>query len=95
MSRIDHAGKARQILAEIPDGATEAETMAWCAEAQVHAQLAIAEQQRVGNMIALMASAARGVSDQIHSVQAYMEMFNRLNPQVSKALGLNEGENDE
>ena len=51
----------------------------------------LVEQQRVGNMIALMESAARGVADQIHSVQDYMEMFNRLNPQVIKALGLNEG----
>ena len=51
----------------------------------------LVEQQRVGNMIALMASAARGVAEQTHSVQGYMEMFNRLNPQVIKALGLNEG----
>ena len=55
----------------------------------------LVEQQRVCNMIALMASAARGVADRTHSVQDYMEMFNRLNPQVIKALGLSEGERDD
>ena len=51
----------------------------------------LVEQQRVGNMIALMTAAARGVAEQTHSVQDYMEMFNRINPQVIKALGLSEG----
>lgn len=55
----------------------------------------LVEQQRVGNMIAVMASAARGVADQTYSVQDYMEMFNRLNPQVIKSLGLNEGGTDD
>ena len=99
--RFDHAAEARLRILDAEyeytrDGGPIRENVSdWLALAQVHATLALAEQQRVGNMIALMASAARGVADQIHSVQDYMEMFNRLNPQVIKALGLNEGGNDE
>ena len=51
--RIDHAAKARQVLAEIPANVTSVTTTAWCAEALVHAQLAVAEQLRIGNEIAL------------------------------------------
>lgn len=88
MTRIDHAGKARQILAEIPDGATEAGTMAWCAEAQVHAQLAIVEQQRIGNLIAVMANALAGVGAGEHSTAEYVRLHQRINPQILAALGL-------
>ena len=105
MTRIDHAGKARQILAEIPDGATEAGTMAWCAEAQVHATLAIAEQARVANIISL--SVKQGLS---HDVKAWVSSWDEelnaegeltkieLRPDIAAALGLTagqEGKNDE
>lgn len=91
MTRIDHAGKARQILAEIPDGATEAGTMAWCAEAQVHATLALVEQQRIANLIAM------------HQSTFPPEMLDRdgwfaAQKEIVAALGLTagqEGTNDE
>lgn len=51
--RIDHAAKAEQIIAETPEQLSSAALSAWFAEAQVHATLALAEQQRVANLIAL------------------------------------------
>lgn len=94
--RIDHAAESRKHIGWVHDwqtreGDTPETGTSNALIAQVHATLALVEQQRVGNMIALMASAARGVANQTHSVQDYMEMFNRINPQVIKALGLNEG----
>lgn len=89
--RIDHYAAAVGMLKDA-QAAQDLSVVGIIAQgAQVHATLALVEQQRVGNMIALMASAARGVAEQTHSVQGYMEMFNRINPQVIKALGLSEG----
>ena len=52
MSRIDHAAVAHEILAHTPTngGVTYSD---WMAEAQVHATLALVEQQRIANLIAL------------------------------------------
>lgn len=96
MTRIDHAGKARQILAEIPDGATEAGTMAWCAEAQVHATLALVEQQRIANLIALAApQPGIGTGGEV-SLPSWMPAtdgkiaYMRLRPEIADALGMEE-----
>lgn len=110
MTRIDHAGKARQILAEIPDGATEAGAMAWCAEAQVHATLALVEQQRIANLIALANSnhpsmEAQVAEDAVDALTHWNDHENtdmggwrELRPDIAAALGLTagqEGKNDE
>ena len=93
--RIDHVAEAWEVWR---DGKARGHPDARdnpAHESLLHMVNALVEQQRVGNMIALLATAARGVAEQTHSVQDYMEMFNRLNPQVIKGLGLNEGENDD
>ena len=108
MTRIDHAGKARQILAEIPDGATEAGTMAWCAEAQVHAQLAMVEQARIANLIALStpqeligggeASVPSWAVEPKPGWKNIGQQEIKLRPDIAAALGLTagqEGDNDE
>lgn len=94
--RIDHAGKARQILAEIPEGATEAGTMAWCAEAQVHATLAVAEQLRIANLIALATpQPGIGTGGEV-SLPSWMPeaggkiAYMRLRPEIADALGMEE-----
>lgn len=54
-TRIDHAAKANTILNNIrPDEIADVETPNWFAWAQVHATLALVEQQRIANVIALM-----------------------------------------
>lgn len=50
--QIDHARKARRVLAQA-DGQTLEKASALLAEAQVHATLALVEQQRLANIIAL------------------------------------------
>ena len=94
--RIDHAGKARQILAEIPEGATEAGTMAWCAEAQVHATLAVAEQLRIANLIALATpQPGIGTGGEV-SLPSWIPAtdgkiaYMRLRPEIADALGMEE-----
>lgn len=70
------------------------------AVAQVKATLALAEQQRIaneqsraGNLIACMSAAANGVAQGIHSVSDYLLMWQKVNPEIMRILGL-EKEND-
>lgn len=82
--RIDHVAEARHLLANYPGVVGNRPFDV----AHVHATLALVEQQRIANLVALMTSAARGVSDNTVSVQDYMKMFEKLNPQVMEGLGL-------
>lgn len=86
--RTDHARMARWFLNDIPDDADDRTTRSYCAEAQVHATLALAEQQRIGNLIAIMASAAVGVANRTTAREDYIALYRQINPQILEALGL-------
>ena len=55
MTRIDHAKEARRALRAAAETPSDVETVAdpWILSAQVHATLALVEQQRIANLIAL------------------------------------------
>ena len=63
MSRIDHAAVAHDILAHTPTngGVTYSD---WMIEAQAHATLALVEQQRIANLIALSNSTSEVLEGQ-------------------------------
>ena len=95
--RIDHATEAMNFL-----GATVIDTHGdddrKVAIAQVHATLALVEQQRIADLIGVMANALVGVGAGEHSTAEYVRLHQRINPQILAALGLTagqEGENDE
>lgn len=92
--RIDHAAEARQCLGLIADIGYASDhgyrKQEYLAEAHVHATLALVEQQRAANIIAVMSSAARSVAEGTHSIADYLAMFQRLNPEVARILGIGE-----
>ena len=54
-ARVDHAASARTILSHIkPDELGGVDAADWLATAQVHATLALVEQQRVANLLLLI-----------------------------------------
>lgn len=87
--RIDHAAKAEQIVAETPSKITELEAVSWFAEAQVHATLALVEQQRIANLIALEAQCT-GEADQALYIETGPEWgaVRELRPDIKAALGI-------
>jgi hypothetical protein len=90
--RIDHATNAKAILAN-----TKPEefgtTANWLAAAQVHATLALVEQQRIANLIA-MATQPGGGHDVAYEALVYTEDENgwpviyQVRPEIKEALGL-------
>ena len=93
--RIDHAAVAHDILAHVPTngGVTYSD---WMAEAQAHATLALVEQQRIANLIAL----ADG--DTHLSTTAYLQLAveagihpAEFRPDIAAALGIETGAGDE
>lgn len=91
--RIDHAAEASKVAKPlVSDPYTSRET--WLAEAQLHATLALVEQQRIANLIAL------SVGDWDHG-QAVDALVVRpqmgadpypLRPEIAAALGIEQGE---
>lgn len=85
--RIDHAAEAMNFL-----GATVIDTHGdddrKVAIAQVHATLALAEQQRFANIIAALELVATGVDAKRHNVADYDELHSELMPDVIAGLGL-------
>lgn len=99
-ARIDHAGWANgfitdalapfdpnepEIDGDVRDTATPAENLAF---AQVHATLALVEQQRIANLIAIMTNAARQVGEGTASGPDFAALYSKLNPLIEEALGL-------
>ena len=92
--RIDHAAKARYWLPQKGDGITPNHV----AVAQVHATLALVEQQRIANLIAL-AKPMKVISEgdmevsvpvvEIAPEKGGMRSV-RINPDIAAALGLEE-----
>ena len=91
--RIDHVAEANRLLSEIAPFQTQHLEVAMTT-AQVHATLALVEQQRIANLIAIMAMALQGVGAGEHSRDEYVRLHQKINPQIVEVLGLNEGEND-
>lgn len=58
------------------------------AQAQAHATLALAEQQRIANLIAIGANAGQMVAAGIGSVESYLDVYKKINPQITEGLGL-------
>lgn len=66
--RIDHAQLAATLRNNIrPDEMADEDTGNWLAAAQVHATLALVEQQRIANLIQLMHVPVGGLSEEIKS----------------------------
>jgi hypothetical protein len=82
-ARIDHAAEARQIVeafhAPSPEGAQ------MITEAQVHATLALVEQQRIANIIAL--SVPQQTVPASVRIPSWDEKL-QLRPEIAEALGL-------
>lgn len=89
--RTDHAAEARQAIIEAGDGRNP--VTAAGSNAVAHATLALVEQQRIANLIALVA--LRGNSA-IPVAETLIESdvdgsFVRYRPDIAAALGLAEG----
>lgn len=104
---FDHAEEARRVSEiaagsygqiEVRNGdmavALQIEAQTQAILAQAHATLALVEQQRTANLVALMASAAQGVANMTMHRDDYMEMFHRINPRIVSSLGI-EGDSNE
>ncbi len=79
---IDHAKQARESLDFMfMGGATSGERAVQVAKAQVHATLALVEQQRIANLIALG-------SKYVWNDEDRENYFALLRPEIRKGLGL-------
>ena len=91
--RIDHAAEAREWIdaAARHPGATSTAILA-----QAEATLALVEQQRIANLIALVAADPDGLGQSAYSALAAMSPDRRrtiLDPDIAAALGI--GDDDE
>ena len=90
--RIDHAAEALRVISTLPGGDLLIEAYAY---AQVHATLALVEQQRIANLIALMDSPRTATSVARVAERALAEgepVVNRtLRPEIAAALGIEGG----
>lgn len=84
--RIDHAAEAINFLGSVVID-THGDNTSKIAIAQVHATLALAEQQRTENLISVAAEFRSLVKDE-DTLQRYFEFYNRVNPRIVEALGL-------
>ena len=95
MTRIDHAKEARRALRAAAETPSDVETVAdpWILSAQVHATLALVEQQRIANLIALWQGSP--AQDARNALVAYREHENseqggwfEFHPEINAALGI-------
>ena len=99
--RIDHAAEARKRIVwgeewMEREGDTDVTNTVAALHAQVHATLALAEQQRIANLIALAAMDPDGLGQSAYSALAAMSPDRRrtvLAPDIAAALGI--GDDDE
>ena len=99
--RIDHAAEARKRIVwgegwMEREGDTDVTNAVVALHAQVHATLALAEQQRIANLIALAAIDPEGLGQSTYSALAAMSPDRRrtvLAPDIAAALGI--GDDDE
>ena len=95
---IDHAAEAVRLieLSSVNPSADESRTVS--AEAQVHATLALVEQQRIANLHAIACGTSEGEMSHVARDFAYMTLIENgqdgmLRPDIAAALGIKqEGE---
>ena len=93
--RIDHAEEARRILSDVKPYQDQ-HIEVGMGSAQVHATLALVEQQRIANLIALVAADPDGLGRSAYSALAVMSSDRQrtiLDPDIAAALGI--GDDDE
>ena len=99
--RIDHAAEARKRIVwgeewMEREGDTDVTNTVVAMHAQVHATLALAEQQRIATLVALANTDPDGLSSSAYSALAVMSPDRRhtvLDPDIAAALGI--GADDE
>ena len=99
--RIDHAAEARKRIVcgeerMEREGDTDVTNTVAALHAQVHATLALVEQQRIANLIALAAMDPDGLGQSAYSALAAMSPDRRrtvLAPDIAETLGI--GDDDE
>lgn len=93
IERIDHAAEARDWTDRGVKASTSDAESRCVAMAQVHATLALVEQQRIANRVAL---AGLGVDGPLRhlAVQPHGDFFVDVHPDIAAALGI-EVESDE
>lgn len=94
--RIDHAAEATESLRRMPEavqraGAVSADALVKAA--QVHALLALVEQQRISNLIALEKS--RSWLSRHANKTLTGDIDDSMNPEIAAALGIETGAGDE
>lgn len=86
--RIDHVAEAWEVWRDgIARGHPDARDNP-AHESLLHMVNALVEQQRIANLIAVMAMARQGVGAGEHSKDEYVRLHQKINPQVMEGLGL-------
>ncbi len=90
MTRIDHAKEARRALRAAAETPSDVETVAdpWILSAQVHATLALVEQQRIANLIALWQGSPVLGEYVLEGTDSLFSELDQLNPEIAAALGI-------
>ena len=100
--RIDHATEARRLISAVPARDTYART----AYAQVHATLALVEQQRIANLIALAGSrnpilreqVAEDAAEALATFHEHADLalggWHEVRPDIAAALGIEAVDHD-
>ena len=90
---IDHAAEAVRLieLSSVQPSADESRTVS--AAAQVHATLALVEQQRIANLHAIACGTSEGAMSHVARDFAYMTLIENgqdgmLRPEIATALGI-------
>lgn len=91
--RIDHAAEARKHIEWAHDQQENEGDMGNVPRdnallAQAEAILALVEQQRLANLLAVTNNAARMVAEGIGSRIEYLALYDQLNPVIREGLGL-------
>lgn len=89
--RIDYiynAAERIKLAIQAPKSEQEIPALVLAQIATAEATLAIAEQQRIANLIAIGANAGQMVAAGIGSVESYLDVHKKINPQITEGLGL-------
>ena len=89
--RIDYlynAAERIKMAIQAPRSEQEVPALVLAQIATAEATLALAEQQRIANLIALGANAAQMLATGAGSVESYLDMHKKINPEIMEGLGL-------
>lgn len=90
--RIDHAAEAARVLA-LPYSSNEASELNATLYALAQAQLALVEQQRIANLIAVASAETMDVSREWYPAMPLT--YEHMRQEIAAALGIEAGENNE